>query len=1012
MRALSVSLAASIFAFPPLALAEDPSFTLAAGRLHPAVVHFPIAFLLLATFLEVCQWVRRKPLTAHTLLLLWCGALGAIGAACLGWWNAQHADFHGSIASIVELHRWSGIAVAAVSLGLAAVLTARRTKLTPRLLLATRSVLLITAVALGFSAHQGGTLVHGEDYYEPLFAFVGQQRPRDLANSGRDTDDSSAVLPVSEGGQVTLPEPFKGEITYAKDIHPIFEASCGKCHLNGKAKGDFQMDTRDLILRGGESGPGAIAGDSAKSLMIELVAGIDPENIMPNKGRRLTNVEVAKLRAWIDRGMSFEGAATPAHVFTKADPRPRTVAVPENSPAELTHEVDRFMAVYFEKQGVHPSTVVDDRSFIRRAYLDIVGVTPDYPAVQKFLSSSSERKREELVDSLLSDGRAYATHWLSFWNDILRNDYSGPGFLYGKRVDMSPWLYSALQRNMPLDLMVQAMVRQDKGAEGFLRGILWWKQGFVNIVEDRSMQAAQNLSQVFMGVNLKCASCHNSFTDAWSLKEAFAMTNIFAHKPFETQKCGMAQGNTQVPAFLYPELGDIPKGGRKKRLASLASILTSDANGRFARTFVNRIWHRMTGVGLVEPIDEMDRPSWNADLLDWLASDFVKHEYDIRHLIRTIATSRYYQLPASPARAAVEKETIFEGPWVRRLSAEQFVDSLHRITDTLNRVNEGDVERMIRLLEHEPKGNSDASMLGKPHILFASGKVDPVTEKVDFDVSLEGVDSLWVVVAPRFTFKDSEDVERKRRELIGTQNKQGGATPVMKRYYRALFENTSFVLNDQSRLSLVSTPWLDAVGTQIYNYSPANEPRGEALHGLVEQNGQTLGLNLVSEYGIRPAAGLVYRVKDMEASRFRGSLRFERIEQKAEHKYELLIVANLNPQSVFLEATDLLLGLGRPRREQVATSRLTFASTVESLDLQRSEELSLKLQTGAARLLKVLPQDKDARIREVFRRVLNREPTEDELALTREALHSLPAEEAIEDLLWVLMVSPEFQLIT
>ena len=103
--------------------------------------------------------------------------------------------------------------------------------------------------------------------------------------------------------------------------------------------------------------------------------------------------------------------------------------------------------------------------------------------------------------------------------------------------------------------------------------------------------------------------------------------------------------------------------------------MTAPANGRLSRTLVNRLWARLLGRGLVEPLDDMEKPAWNADLLDWLAEDFVAHGYDVKHTLEVICTSRAYQLPA--VENPGEKDAyVFRGPLTRRLTAEQFTDAI------------------------------------------------------------------------------------------------------------------------------------------------------------------------------------------------------------------------------------------------------------------------------------------------------------------------------------------------
>src|SRR5207245_1956174 len=129
--------------------------------------------------------------------------------------------------------------------------------------------------------------------------------------------------------------------------------------------------------------------------------------------------------------------------------------------------------------------------------------------------------------------------------------------------------------------------------------------------------------------------------------------------------------------FFYPELGAIPpEADRAARLERLAEIITQKEDGRLTRTLVNRLWQRFMGRGLVEPVDEMEKPAWNPDLLDWLAEDFAGHGYDVRFLIRRILTSHAYQLPAVNYEPQNQQGFVFRGPAVRRMTAEQFRDAL------------------------------------------------------------------------------------------------------------------------------------------------------------------------------------------------------------------------------------------------------------------------------------------------------------------------------------------------
>jgi hypothetical protein len=252
--------------------------------------------------------------------------------------------------------------------------------------------------------------------------------------------------------------------------------------------------------------------------------------------------------------------------------------------------------------------------------LDTVGLLPPPEALGRFLVDDSPDKRARLVDELLGDRQAYAEHWLTFWNDLLRNDYQGVGYIDGGRKPITDWLYSALADNRPYDEFVAELVDPGMAAEGFTKGISW--RGTVNASMLPPMQAAQGVAHVFLGVNLKCASCHDSFIDDYTLEDSYGMASIYAEGPLEIAECDQPTGELSAVKFLYEEIGELEANSSPEmRRRQLAEIITGRSNGRLPRTIVNRFWHRFFGRGLVEPIDEMDRPAWSPELMDWLAED-------------------------------------------------------------------------------------------------------------------------------------------------------------------------------------------------------------------------------------------------------------------------------------------------------------------------------------------------------------------------------------------------------
>jgi len=468
-----------------------------------------------------------------------------------------------------------------------------------------------------------------------------------------------------------MPDLINEKIDFAADIKPILQKNCTKCHSNGKSKGGFSIDHVHSVEAGGDSGPAIVKGKGSASLLVKLLLSNDSDEFMPPKGDRLPLNEVALLRAWIDQGLQWEKGFTFAK-FRNAPLAPRKVDLPEGPEP---NPIDRLLSPYYKKHNLDPKLSVSDGVYARRAFLDTIGLLPSSAEVTKFSAEKNEEKRGRLVSELLNDNERYAEHWITFWNDCFRNSYTrqyhGGG---GKKI--TDWLRKSLIENKPYDQFVRELINPVNGSDGFIKGIVW--RGTVNASQVAEMQAAQNVAQVFLGLNIKCASCHDSFINDWTLKQTYALASIFSDGPMDIHRCNKPTGEKASPAFLYPELGNVdPKASRSERVKQLSGIITSPKNGRLARTAVNRLWAIFLGRGLVEPVDEMDNPSWNQDLLDWLAVDLVNHSYDLKHTINLILTSNAYQRPS--VTFDEDAEYIFEGPVVRRMSAEQFLDGIDQV---------------------------------------------------------------------------------------------------------------------------------------------------------------------------------------------------------------------------------------------------------------------------------------------------------------------------------------------
>jgi hypothetical protein len=230
---------------------------------------------------------------------------------------------------------------------------------------------------------------------------------------------------------------------------------------------------------------------------------------------------------------------------------------------------------------------------------------------------------------------------------------------------------------------VKELVSPDKKSEGFIRGIKW--RGTINASQRVEMQAAQNISQVFLGLNLKCASCHDSFISDLKLSDAYAFANIFSDSTLEINRCDKPTGKFAGTKIIFEELGSVDSTlSVDEKLKQLADFITAQKNGRLYRTIVNRMWAQLMGRGIVEPVDLMDNEPWSQDLLDWLASDFYENKNNLKDLIFKITTSKTYQLPSVGIKTEndiVNVDYVFKGMHRKRISAEQFVDAVSSIID-------------------------------------------------------------------------------------------------------------------------------------------------------------------------------------------------------------------------------------------------------------------------------------------------------------------------------------------
>lgn len=635
------------------------------GRLHPMIVHFPIALLLIAAALELFTLKNfASPLRPGINILVFIGAASAVLSALAGWLLFTQDEMEGEG---VALHQVLGNITALLGLATTFLLY-RFHKGQHNLVKLYRTTLFCTAIGVSVAGHFGASLTHGDDYLSSALPWSNDYQPVTNFNFTVLKTDSA----LSETQQQELIVQVKG----------IFAHNCYKCHSSQKVKGELRLDQKHMAMKGGESGPVILPGNPDESEMIRrLLLPRNDDESMPPKGKTLQKDEIKLLQYWIAQGAPWPDSAGKSNEFRLAKLEPRNPPLPLSSSNQFTNPVDAWVNEYFTQNKIEWAQVVDDRIFLRRIYLDIIGVLPTPDEQATFMSDQRADKRSIWIKQLLNRDDDYAMHWLSFWNDALRNDYTGTGYITNGRYNITDWLYQSLRTNKPYNQFVSELIDPTKESKGFIEGIRW--RGVVNASQTTQMQAAQNVSQVFLGLNLKCASCHNSFISDWKLEDAYAFANIFSDSTLEINRCDVPTGKMASTKILWEELGTIDStASRNEKLKQLAEYLTKPANGRLYRTMVNRMWAQLLGRGLVEPVDAMDNEPWSQDLLDWTATYFTEHNYDLKELIYLIASSKTYQLPSigvNDANRIASVDFKFTGRLRKRISAEQFSDAVSSV---------------------------------------------------------------------------------------------------------------------------------------------------------------------------------------------------------------------------------------------------------------------------------------------------------------------------------------------
>ena len=380
--------------------------------------------------------------------------------------------------------------------------------------------------------------------------------------------------------------------------------------------------------------------------------------------------------------------------------------------------IDELIDRKLQRIEVLPSGPSDDAAFLRRASLDLTGQLPTSEAVRAFLADDTptQEKRDRLIDELI-DSDAYVDHWTLKWGDLLRSNRKFMG--YKGMLTFRGWLRGAIEENRPYDELVHELIvasgsTLDVPAASYFRAARDPKE------------AMETTTQLFMGVRMVCAQCHDHPFERWTQNQYFEMTAFFAGlgvRPgfrtgeeivFEKRRDAEQlhpKTNAVVPAkYLVPVEGAPEPGQGPGRRAALADWLTSPNNPYFASAIANRVWSYFMGRGIIDPVDDIRASNQpvNAELLNALTADLIENDFDLRHLMRTIATSRAYQSSFRTNEWNQDDRINFSHHEPRRLSAEQLADAVARATDS----SRFEIDTL--------PDDFDATALPDPHVMTAS----------------------------------------------------------------------------------------------------------------------------------------------------------------------------------------------------------------------------------------------------------------------------------------------------
>jgi hypothetical protein len=407
---------------------------------------------------------------------------------------------------------------------------------------------------------------------------------------------------------------------------------------------------------------------------VDVVARVDAEGLVRILGQSGEAAIMARYTGYVA-------------VFRALVPHGEPLAdIPEFKPANY---IDELTVAKWKKLGLRPSPPTDEATFLRRVTIDLCGRLPTPAEVRAFLTDASSDKRAKLIDRLL-DSPDYPAYFALRWSVILRN--SNLAGANQAAYAFHNWIKDMISRNRPYDEFVRGIVAA-AGEWQEAPAINWYWQSR----DDQLHQVTADTAQVFLGVRLQCARCHHHPYERWGQQDYYGLAGFFtrlgrksfgepppyyASASVTTGEKNPLTGKTPEPKYLDGPQGKFTPEEDPRH--ALVDWMARPDNPFFARALVNRTWGHFLGLGLYHEVDDLreTNPPSNPELLDALARDFIRHKFDVKHVIRTILNSRVYQLSSEPVPNNQNDRQNYARYYARRMPAEVFLDAIDQTTGT------------------------------------------------------------------------------------------------------------------------------------------------------------------------------------------------------------------------------------------------------------------------------------------------------------------------------------------